>query len=107
MSGSLLPKIADSVVIKGAASSSKSGKQQMSGRNALAFKIFEKALKGDPRAIEILRETDREVAHDVLKEQQKQDEAAGTGKSDKEIIAHFLRTRTSVSSKNKGDRHEK
>lgn len=64
----------------------------MSGRNALAFKIFEKALKGDPRAIEILRETDREVAHEVLKEQQRQDEVAGSGKSDKEIIAHFLRT---------------
>lgn len=72
-------------------------KQQMSGRNALAFKIFEKALKGDPRAIEILRETDREVAHEVLKEQQRQDEVADSGKSDKEIIAHFLRNRISAS----------
>ncbi len=65
-------------------------KQEMSGRNALAFKIFEKALKGDTRAIEILRETDREVSQALLREQDRVNSPTDSTYSDKEIIKHFL-----------------
>lgn len=82
-------------------------KQQMAGRNALAFKIFEKALKGDARAIEILREADREITHELLKEQQQAEGETSKTQTDKEIIDHFLRTHTHRSPKTKERQHEK
>ena len=64
--------------------------KQVSGREAIAFRIFQKALGGDAKAIEILRETDRALAQRMADLQEAVVAEEIANETDQEILEHFL-----------------
>ena len=67
-------------------------KKEVSGREAIATRIFQKALSGDAKSIEILRETDRTLMQEMINLQEAELAQEISSEADQEILEHFINT---------------
>jgi hypothetical protein len=76
-------------------------KIKVSGREAIAYRVFQKAVAGDAKCIEILRSIDHEFELELMTKQAQKHSETDVSSSDKAILSDFLK-----SMKNKGGKNE-
>lgn len=67
-------------------------KVSVSGREAIAYRVFQKAVAGDAKCIEILRSIDESFDTELAQRERKISESRKLSKTDEAILADFLKT---------------
>lgn len=74
---------------------------KVSGREAIAYRVFQKAVAGDARCIDILRSIDAQFEADLAESRQKTASEKEASSSDDAILADFIKS-MSKKGKNNG-----
>ena len=67
-------------------------KVKVSGREAIAYRVFQKAIAGDARCIDILRSIDHEFELQLAAKRAITDDSEDPSAADEAILADFLKT---------------